>query len=361
MKKNKKILFLAPQPFFVVRGTPIATKDMLTILSENYDIDFVSYPQGENMNLKNVRHFRCLSLGVKNVKIGPSVGKIILDITLFFTAFRLFCTKRYDYIHAVEEVAVWGVLFKKLSNAKLIYDMDSIMSEQVSGSKFRILTKLFVSMEKFIIRNSDLILGVSGNFKDYCKEIDPNTNFVEIFDVPQITKVTIPDILKCKFIENERKRVLYIGNGEHYQGLHLLEEVADILIECDFYIIGTGIDKVERNKVYISFVDMSHVWGVMQLCDVLVSPRLTGTNTPMKIYTYMASGKPIVATNIPAHNILKDVISLAGLSANDIATAIKYELASSPDKFLNSAHEVSKKYNLNTLSDLVLNSYYGLK
>ena len=334
---------------------------MLTILSEYYDIDFVTYPQGETMTLQNVHHYRCLSLGVKNVKIGPSVGKIILDVALFFTALRLLRTKKYDYIHAVEEVAVWGVLFKKLSNAKLVYDMDSIISEQVSGSKFRILTKLFITMEKFIIRNSDLILGVSGNFKDYCKEVDSNTNFVEIFDVPQISKVTIPDALRCKFVENERKRVMYIGNGEHYQGLHLLEEVADILTEYDFYIIGTGVDKVKGNKVYISSVDMSHVWGVMQLCDVLVSPRISGTNTPMKIYTYMASGKPIVATNIPAHNLLKDVISLTGLSVNDIAKAIKFELASSPDKFLNNAHEVSKKYNLNTLSDIVLNSYHGLK
>jgi glycosyltransferase involved in cell wall biosynthesis len=39
---------------------------------------------------------------------------------------------------------------------------------------------------------------------------------------------------------------------------------------------------------------------------VLVSPRLTGENTPFKIYTYLASGKPLVATRIPTHTQLLD-------------------------------------------------------
>ena len=34
---------------------------------------------------------------------------------------------------------------------------------------------------------------------------------------------------------------------------------------------------------------------------VLVSPRTEGTNTPLKIYSYLQSGKPIVATNLYTH------------------------------------------------------------
>jgi glycosyltransferase involved in cell wall biosynthesis len=36
----------------------------------------------------------------------------------------------------------------------------------------------------------------------------------------------------------------------------------------------------------------------MLLADVLVSPRSKGTNTPLKLYTYLHSGKPILATKI---------------------------------------------------------------
>ena len=35
--------------------------------------------------------------------------------------------------------------------------------------------------------------------------------------------------------------------------------------------------------------------------DVLVSPRSRGTNTPLKIYQYLRSGKPIVATRLLTH------------------------------------------------------------
>jgi len=40
---------------------------------------------------------------------------------------------------------------------------------------------------------------------------------------------------------------------------------------------------------------------------VLVSPRIRGNNTPLKIYEYLASGKPIVATRHQTHTqILSD-------------------------------------------------------
>ena len=38
-----------------------------------------------------------------------------------------------------------------------------------------------------------------------------------------------------------------------------------------------------------------------QACDILVSPRIRGTNTPLKIYSYLRSGKPIVATDLLTH------------------------------------------------------------
>jgi glycosyltransferase involved in cell wall biosynthesis len=39
----------------------------------------------------------------------------------------------------------------------------------------------------------------------------------------------------------------------------------------------------------------------MDQTDILVSPRIKGTNTPMKIYSYMDSGKAVLATDLPTH------------------------------------------------------------
>ena len=38
--------------------------------------------------------------------------------------------------------------------------------------------------------------------------------------------------------------------------------------------------------------------------DIVVSPRIRGNNTPMKIFPFLASGKPVLATDIYTHNQL---------------------------------------------------------
>jgi glycosyltransferase involved in cell wall biosynthesis len=40
---------------------------------------------------------------------------------------------------------------------------------------------------------------------------------------------------------------------------------------------------------------------------VLVSPRASGQNTPMKLYSYLGAGKPVLATRIRSHTqVLSD-------------------------------------------------------
>jgi glycosyltransferase involved in cell wall biosynthesis len=49
----------------------------------------------------------------------------------------------------------------------------------------------------------------------------------------------------------------------------------------------------------------------IRCADVLVSPRLAGTNTPLKIYSYLRSGVPLVATRLWTHTqVLSDEESI---------------------------------------------------
>ena len=41
--------------------------------------------------------------------------------------------------------------------------------------------------------------------------------------------------------------------------------------------------------------------GYLALADVVVSPRSYGGNLPLKVFDYLAAGRPIVATDIPTH------------------------------------------------------------
>jgi len=77
---------------------------------------------------------------------------------------------------------------------------------------------------------------------------------------------------------------------------------------------GTGLVRVEGLDGLVpgaaSFFSgtrpPSELPAFLALADVLVSPRVKGENTPFKIYSYLASGRPIVATRIPTHTQLLD-------------------------------------------------------
>ena len=56
---------------------------------------------------------------------------------------------------------------------------------------------------------------------------------------------------------------------------------------------------------------MEQLGRYLAQADLLVSPRIRGLNTPMKIYSYLDSGKALIATRLPTHTqVLDDEISL---------------------------------------------------
>ena len=110
---------------------------------------------------------------------------------------------------------------------------------------------------------------------------------------------------------------LYAGTFGKNQGLELsidaLRRIRPSLPKCRLLLVGgTGAD-LARVKAHAHAQGMGDAVvfagsqphtampGFMALADVLLSPRLRGTNTPLKIYSYLAAAKPIVATDLPTH------------------------------------------------------------
>jgi glycosyltransferase involved in cell wall biosynthesis len=118
------------------------------------------------------------------------------------------------------------------------------------------------------------------------------------------------------------KLIMYVGNLEKYQGIDLLIKAFSMLdakvTNCSLVCIGGTTEDIDR------YTDQAHQLGIsdrvyfigprpvnnlgmyLQQADVLVSPRTEGENTPMKIYSYMDSGRPILATRITSHTQVLD-------------------------------------------------------
>jgi len=67
----------------------------------------------------------------------------------------------------------------------------------------------------------------------------------------------------------------------------------------------------------------------LAMADVLVSPRAYGGNLPLKVFDYLAAGRPIVATDIPTHRtvLAEDRAVLVAPRTDAIAEGILSVLA----------------------------------
>jgi len=80
--------------------------------------------------------------------------------------------------------------------------------------------------------------------------------------------------------------------------------------------------------IFTGQVPPSEISLYIRAADALVSPRTSGTNTPLKIYSFLKSGKPLVATRLWTHTqVLSDEVAiLAEPDAHSLAEGIKKAL-----------------------------------
>lgn len=121
---------------------------------------------------------------------------------------------------------------------------------------------------------------------------------------------------------------MYVGNLEAYQGIDLLLESFALALReqencADMVIIGGdpgGIAHFRGKCRELGIDGRVHFLGpkpVDQLtqflaeADILVSARISGDNTPMKIYPYLHSGKAVLATRLLTHTqVLNDSVAM---------------------------------------------------
>jgi len=329
-----KILMLAPEPFFQPRGTPISIFFRIKALSNlGHEIDLITYHIGENKKIENLKILRIPNLFfINKIKIGPSFAKIPLDFLLILKAVWQLTQKKYDMIFSHEEAALFGIILAKIWRIPHIYDMHSSLPQQLENFNFshsKLLKKIFMWMEKYILKNSNAIIVICLDLlkkvraEGFGKKSILLENFID-FEHPKYSQYEIKK-KRQEYASEEEKIVLYAGNFQPYQGISLLLKAAAKLRDESvvFLLVGENKTAVERMKKKAEELNISgkvHFTGqvppfvmplFISLADVLVSPRLSGTNTPLKIYSFLKSGKPLVATNLWTHTqILSDKISI---------------------------------------------------
>ena len=327
---------IAPEPFFEPRGTPFSEYHRIKALLElGHTVDLVTYPFGRDVSMPGLRLFRCLRPPfIHEIGIGPSLAKIPLDLAITLTAIRRAFSERYDVVHSHEEGSFIGVLLAALLRVPHLYDMHSSLPQQLSNfafSRSRVLTWAFTGMARFVVRRSKVVVVICQHLQDLVREIEPGVPSVLIENAPGSGDTPVAGsgarIRKELGLAEAAPIVLYTGTFEAYQGLDLLFDAARAVVarrpDARFVLAGGRPAQVAAARaqadragvaeavVFAGQRPAEEIPSFLDAADVLVSPRSTGTNTPLKIYQYLRSGRPIVATRLLTHTqVLDDSVSI---------------------------------------------------
>jgi glycosyltransferase involved in cell wall biosynthesis len=331
-----RLLVIAPQPFFTARGTPLSVYYRTLVMAEQgVEIDLLTYGIGEDVAIPGVRIVRIPRLPLTgSMPVGPSWPKAILDIPMALWTVGLLLRHRYEVVHAHEEAVFWCQALKPLFGFRMIYDMHSSLPQQLENFRYTrspLLLGIFRALERRALASANVVVTICRELRDHTQMlgVDPERQLLienSLFDDVILSSPADRDataVQSCRAMFGPDCRVIvYAGTFEAYQGIELLvdafsrvvarvpqarlllaggrdEQVANIRARAD--ALGLG-----ATCLLVGQVPKRVASAYMQSADVLVSPRLHGTNTPLKIYEQLASGCPLVATRIRSHTQVLD-------------------------------------------------------
>ena len=322
---------LAPEPFFEPRGTPFSEYHRIkTIGSLGHQVDLVTYPFGRDVELPNLRIFRCARPPLlRRIRIGPSVAKALLDVALAATAVRRAAAVRYDAVHSHEEAGLLGIWIARWRGIPHLYDMHSSLPQQLANfrrARTRLLRKLFERVESAMIGGSRVVITICPALQDAAVAAGAGDRAFLIENVmggdvgASGGGTNGGSDVRAEFgIGPDQPLVLYTGTFEPYQGLDLLFEAAARVraTHPDARVLVAGGDAAQVTDaqrrtaadgavVFAGRRPPEEIPRFVAACDILASPRTAGTNTPLKIYSYLRSGRPIVATDLRTHTQVLD-------------------------------------------------------
>jgi glycosyltransferase involved in cell wall biosynthesis len=340
-----RILVIAPQPFYQERGTPIATRLLVEALqSAGHEVDVLTYHVGDDPRLAGVRVFRAPAVPfVRDVPIGFSVRKLLCDVALGLKLLTLTRRHRYDVLHAVEEAVFLSLLVRAVGagrgrsvgpnlerlGCRVVYDMDSSLPEQLLG-KYRSLRRLdgvLRRLERLAVARSDLVLAVCEDLAARVRAYATATPVDVVEDVSLLGDDAAGAVEDLRAgLPADGALVLYVGNLEHYQGVDLLlDAVAALRVTEPLKVVAIGGGPaavaayraraaelgIGATVTFVGARPLRDLGAYLTQADVLVSPRCSGHNTPMKLYSYLAAGKAVLATRIRSHTqVLTDDCAL---------------------------------------------------
>ena len=302
---STRVLFLASQPYFQWRGSPIRLGFDVRALAQNgCDVDFLTLPIGADKPVEGVRILRAPNLFfAKEISIGPSPLKLAFDAVMFAEALGMVCRRHYDVVHGVEDCGPLAWALARLAGAKCVFEKHSDAGSYKSGP----LIRAYRRVERFVMRHADAVIGTGPALVRQVEALGCGTPAFCVSDIP--SSLVEPDEAGTRAARRKLEKApgeivaTYVGSFASYQGIDLLFESIPAAVkaapELRFAIVGGTPEQIAARTAQmraagcedrVSFVgkippDELPCW--LAASDILLSPRIQGLNTPLKLLDYL--------------------------------------------------------------------------
>ena len=352
---------LAPEPFFEPRGTPFSEYHRIKALGElGHHVDLVTYPIGRDVELPNLRIFR--SLRPPFVPQGPhrSVGHQGGARRADAADDRCGASGRSATTPSTR-TRRWGWSacgWRGGCGIPHLYDMHSSLPQQLSNFKYSrssLLRRVFAWAEGQMVHKSDVVITICQELQD---TVDRDGRRRAVAADRE------RDGRRCRRAADAARRQRSARRGalpptrrwrstRHVRGVsgrgHADRRGGDRrgaagrTRACSWSAASrrrwtrrkarARAAGARRVMVFTGQQPAREIPGFVQAADLLVSPRIRGTNTPLKIYSYLRSGKPIVATNLLTHTqvLTPEIARLVDARGRRRLPAAMLELIDQPD------------------------------
>jgi glycosyltransferase involved in cell wall biosynthesis len=338
---------VAPQPFFRARGTPFSVLHRIRALtSRGHRVTLLTYPFGEDIDIEGLLIDRIPRPRIiSDVIIGPSWPKVLLDWYLFRKTIEHLKTREYHVLHSHEEAAFFCTPLAKRFSILHVYDMHSSLPQQLSNfgryDNWPLRT-LFELCEKYTLRRANGVISICNDLAEIVQFQSPTVPHALVENTADDRKIFLhaPDFVPVFNLPREKRLIVYTGTMEKYQGIELLLNAFHKLCRNyqDIHLLIAGGTEAEVAQlrgilearhitdrvICTGTVHPSVIPAYLSKASILVSPRIQGTNTPLKIYSYLRSGVPLVATDIVSHTqcLNRNIAELVPATADDFVSGI---------------------------------------
>lgn len=339
MKDNKKkILYLCADtgiPYWGTKGGSIHMREIVnTLRDQGYEVSVVANTDGAETsggspigisNLPQVGDDRFISM-IRELagddRISTEMMEFYRNKLLEEFLIELDTEKAFDYVYERYSLFnIAGARFAQKRGLPFVLEVNAPLIDEASRYRSLALIELAKVIEEYLFGNADHIIAVSVELKEYVSKIAPQA---PVTVVPNGVRVEhfqdtgasdqdegLPDLDGADFV------IGFVGSLKPWHGVEILiDSFAEFLSnykKSRLLIIGGEkrlIRRLEKQYhergldgkvVFTGAVPYEKIPSLLQKTDVLVAPYPELPDfyfSALKIFEYMAAGKPIIASDI---------------------------------------------------------------